>query len=394
MDLFKLNKFLDKNKLYGRIEIIKKIERVYQYEQDDRCLFINGFHAIGKTTLILNYCFNKIENKTDNLFYIDFQSLNFASEEAFINLIRNELNINGKNKSKSKSFDELFALELEEHIESMPNNSIIIFDEVERFLEFFNEKKFIQMLRVFARINRSYKKDEKMPLIVVVTKNDWIDREWKACKCESPILMRFVRKITLGAIDEDSCKSYIDSHLEMKDINEAFRRETIDAILLLAGGHPYIMNEALKILNDVSIKNTEDLVKILGEGLIVSCRSYLEKIWDDISDSEKEIVVSTIAGEFSKFEGFKYQKDEICMEFYGTNELVIKGILQENSRTTFSPLFTWWVLNNAKMLFEEFDKNKNSMDIAKVKNIFDIVNTSTIIAKTFGVFLKSYFFSK
>ena len=81
MDLFNLNKFLDKNKLCSRSETINKIEKIYQNEQYDRCLFINGFHGIGKTMLILNYCFNKMKNEINNLFYIDFESLNFPSEK-------------------------------------------------------------------------------------------------------------------------------------------------------------------------------------------------------------------------------------------------------------------------------------------------------------------------
>lgn len=78
------------------------------------------------------------------------------------------------------------------------------------------------------------------------------------------------------------------------------------------------------------------------------------------------------------------------MKFYGTSELVSKDIIQKNNKPTFSPLFTWQVLNNAKILFEELDKRRCSIDIAKVKNIFDIVNTSTTIAKIFGMFLKIF----
>ncbi|MBW9171217.1 hypothetical protein K2F43_08360 [Clostridium estertheticum] len=191
------------------------------------------------------------------------------------------------------------------------------------------------MLRIFARINWSSKNDDKMPLIVVLTKNDWIDREWRICRCESPMLMRFVSKITLGVIDEDSCRSYVNLHLEKRDTGESFHRETIDTILLLAGGHPYIMNEALKILNgyDASIKNNSKIdkerVKLQSEIEVVT--ELLQKCVEEnahsaLDQAEYEERYTTLV---ERYENIKKELDGIkdkCLEQRAKRESTVAFI--------------------------------------------------------------------
>jgi hypothetical protein len=299
----------------GRDKELTELETLLKTEptMGSRVVFVQGLHGMGKTFMVQEYA-RRSNPEHGKIHYINFQQ-SLKGDGSFVDrFLPHQL------------LDEDFKTRLWKQLKELrriPREDIVIFDEIENLLDYFDEYSLVRTLKAIQSLAPFVGRG-----IVIISRWRWDEREWEIVTA-SPMLFKLptMELTPLGRLD---CRALIERCLASSA--KGMPERHVEALIPLSGGIPLLITQWAKLVGVMSLVETSS--HNVYANWIHSVDWYFRGTWKGLSNRQRISLIAAIA--------LRLGAEEDSFEIWNSTML-----------GATSAAFAWWLLHNREVVRHE-----------------------------------------